>query len=443
MADENKRDDSPAVLTDPGKWWEFLDSETYAVKPGLPGAQRVTSDMLDWKALSATQRRAPLGFGYFNRCDSCGQAAPPDLTFCVHCGGRPISPQPIRRFSLVIKEIPDAGVRDAVAEWLTRSGHDLKLAEVTKMLGALPAVFNLDVRKDRAAAIVARLADLGVGARAFPVEDVSSLMVRETAETIVREPTQWAVYGAIVLGTLGLFWVWGPLALVGVGALFWQFNARREWYGGRYRLDDELLLNQVAGFDAHVAQQAADELRRAHDKEIRKAFSLCLMEYYALNLLMRAEHDQYGAVLTAPQRALRELLEQVVETMARFGEIQRALEAHEPARLRARLAEVEQRLQQVTDPRTRVLLEEELGHLEVQRAQHERLSGLRESFLSRMQAMGDSLEALRRRLAQAQALRQSLEVRMEDVLKELDDELDIFEQTFAELEPAVHVSGAR
>jgi hypothetical protein len=47
---------------------------------------------------------------------------------------------------------------------------------------------------------------------------------------------------------------------------------------------------------------------------------------------------------------------------------------------------------------------------------------------------------MRSRMTHVSAVREGMDVRMEDVLKELDDDLEVFEQTFAELEPAVHIT---
>lgn len=443
MADDSKRRGAGEVLTGDDKWWEFFDAQTYEVKTDLPVSRKVTSDMLDWRAMSTTQRKAPLGFGFFNRCEACGQAAPPDLTFCVYCGGTPISPQSIQRFSIVIKEIRDASAREQLAEHIAASGQDLKLAEVDAMLEELPAVFNLDVRRDRAAAICARLADIGVGARAFPLEDVSTLMVKETAETILRDRKETVTFAAMMALTVVAAAIWAPLFIAGIGAVVWRFLGRRDWYNGHYALSDRRWLNQLAGFEPGVADQAADELRRTRDAEVRRAFSSCLIEYYMLSNLMGRVSDHYGGVLSPAEKALRELLEQIVDMVAQFGAIQRQLETYEPARLRSRMADVQQRLETVSDARAAGFLREELEHLHAQQTQVERLAALRLSFVERLESMAGSLEALRHRMAQANALREKFEVRMEDVLKELDDELEVFEQTFSELEPAVHIPEGR
>lgn len=441
MSNESTDELGDKLLTDDRKWWEFLDPDTYDVKGDLPTVKRVTSDMLDWTSLRATQRRLPIGFGFFNRCRECGQPAPPDLTFCVHCGGQPMSPQSVKRYSIVIKELRDHDARDRVAEIIASSGFDLKLGEVTIMLDALPAVFNVDVRKDRVAAIVARLSELGVGSRSFASEDISTLMLKETFETIVRDTPQTMTFLGVLVGSLVLgFFVYWPLALIGFGFLAWLFHNRREWYDSRYRLDDVQLLNHLAGFDDDVARQAAELLRRTKDSEIRRSFTTCLMEYYALHQLMRQQTDHYEGVLSVSDAALRDLMTKIVETMSRFSSLHSALEGLDPASGRARLAEIESRIAATMDEGTLKFLEQEKSHVQAQKNQVEKVGAAREQFAARMHAMAGSLEAMRSRMTHVSVMREGMEVRMEDVLKELDDELDVFEQTFAELEPAVHIS---
>ena len=441
MNDESNDEISNKLLSDDRKWWDFLDADTYEVKSDLPRVTRVTSDMLDWTSLLATERRSPIGFGFFNRCRECGQPAPPDLTFCVHCGGQPVSPQSVKRYSIVIKELRDIEARNRVAEIIASSGYDLKLGEVTVMLDELPAVFNVDVRKDRVAAIVARLSEFGVSSRSFASEDISTLMLKETLETIQRDKSQLLKFVGVLLASIALgFWVYWPLTLLGLGFLAWLFAGRREWYDARYRLDDVHLLNNLAGFDDGVALQAAELLRRTRDAEIRKSFTTCLMEYYALHQMMRQQTDHYSGVLSASETGLRDLMSTIVETMGRFGALYATLESLDPARGRSRLAEISQRMAATTDSGTLKFLEQEQHHVQAQQRQVENLHLVRGKFAARMHAMAGSLEAMRNRMTHVSAVRENMDVRMEDVLKELDDDLEVFEQTFAELEPAVHIS---
>lgn len=441
MSDDFKKtEQSGDVLSDGAKWWEFLDPQTNQIRSDLPTATRVSSDMLDWTALRETERHHAVGFGFYNRCNTCGKPAPPDFTFCVHCGGTPISAQSIKRYSVVIKELRDDAAKAEVADIITTCSSEVNLGEVTAMLDELPAVFNVDARRDRVVTIVARLGELGAASRSFPVEDITTLMLKETFESILRDPKQLVMFAVLLATTAALGWVWGPLVLLGLGFAAWRFVERRKWYDSRYRLDDTRLLNIFCGFDDATAKLAAEVLQRTRDAEIRGSFTKCLMEYYTLHQLMRQHGDHYEGVLSTTAEILRDLIEQIVETMTRFDALQRALEGHEPARLRSRIADVNQRRAQTNDPRTLQFLDQELEHLSAQIRQLEAMGRAREAFANRMSAMAHSLEALRRRLSNVSAMRQSLDVPMDEVLRELDNELNVFEQTFAELEPAVYVS---
>ncbi|MEZ4459479.1 MAG: hypothetical protein R3E66_07065 [bacterium] len=441
MSDDSKNGDRPApVLTDGSKWWDFMDPTTNQVRTDLPTATRVTSDMLDWTSIRSTERNRAIGFGFYNRCNTCGQPAPPDFTFCIHCGGLPISPQSMKRYSIVIKDFDSEDAKQKVAEILASCGDGIRVGEVNAMLDELPAVFNVDARRDRVVTIVARLAELGVSSRSFPIEDISTLMLKETFETIARDTKQLAMFIGVLLLSVAAGFLWLPLSLVGLGFLAWRFHQRRNWYDTHYRLNDTQLLNIFCGFDDHTAEQAADVLRRTRDNDVRRWFTKCLMEYYSLHEFMRMHDDHYGGVLSGSRVALHELIEQVVETVTRFEGIQNALQGHDPARLRARLADVVQRANQNTDARTAQFLDQERHHLEAQVRQIETMRVTRDAFVARMEAMAQSLEALRNRVSNATAMRNDTDVSMEQILRALDDELDTFEQTFAELEPAVHIT---
>jgi hypothetical protein len=83
------------------------------------------------------------------------------------------------------------------------------------------------------------------------------------------------------------------------------------------------------------------------------------------------------------------------------------------------------------DSTTQRLLADEERHLQKTLDQATRLPEIRANFGDRLRAMSSSLEAMRQRLTTMFASNQMIdEIPMEAILRELDEELEIFEETF-------------
>ncbi len=423
------------LLSGDGKWWEFLDPETYQVKDNLPAATRSSSGMIDWSKAQKKRSPGPLGFGFFNRCDACGHPCPPDFTFCVHCGGNPRAPQSIYTYTIVIKEVDNPAARDAVAEIITEASHDLQLAEVSKILDELPAVFNVHERKDRIGAVLTRFAELGVYGKAFNVQDPSIPWISETFETILRDPKILVLaLAAIAASVASLVFVGWGLFFVSLLALFGLFYYRLTWFRGRYEFDVNRVLDRCSGFDG-IRSDAVDRLSRIQDDDVRGQLTICLMEYYALHTQFRAYESEYGDVLLRSDHALRELMEQILSVSGKFADLEFHLAGIEPAALNQRAAALQQKLESA-GPTEADLIQKELATLNKERQQYGQMKDLMQQFRQRMRALASAMEALRVRVASVRRERDARfeEIPMEAILRELDDELEVFEQTVHALE---------
>lgn len=424
------------LLTDDGKWWEFLDPETYEVKDNLPTPTRSSSDLIDWSKKRETQRRSTLGFGYFNRCDKCGQPSPPDFSFCPRCGGTPHGPGPGQLWSVIITEFESETSKVAAAEIIAESGHELGVNEVHAMLEQTPAVFNMYERKGRVHALVQKLAEIGVYSKSFPVSDPSIPWIRETAESVTRDTKMLAAFSAAIAIALGLgVFVSGWFYFIGlatVAAMGWK---RFQWYKERYQIDPNAALDRINGFDGGLADETRSLLRDIRDEEMREYLSICVMEYYTLHQQFRKHEEVYGDVLLRSRHALHDLFEQILNACRRYADLTFHMDGVEPAQLRARIGELRsQRAGQ--DPRAAKLIDDEIDHLKKEGRQYNKMKELAAKFKERMRALTGSIEALRLRmqsLKTAEAARAE-DVSTEEILAELDDELQVFEKTFHSLE---------
>lgn len=424
------------LLTDDNKWWEFLDPETYEVKDNLPTATRASSDLIDWSKRRATERRGTLGFGFFNRCDQCGQPSPPDFSFCPRCGGTPTSPGPGQLWTVIIKEFENETSMQAAAEILAESGHDLGVNEVYRMLSAPPAVFNMYERKGRVHALVQKLAEIGVYSKSFPVTDPSIPWITETAESVARDTRALALFSGVVAATfaLGIFvsgWFY-VIGLATLAALGWR---RFQWYKRRYQINPNTALDRINGFDGGLADETRQLLADIRDKEMREYLSICIMEYYTLHQQFRKHEEVYGDVLLRTRHALHELYEQILNACRRYADLTFHMDGVEPAALRSRISELRSK-RAGKDARALKLIDDEIAHLKSEGRQYNKMKDLAQKFRERMQALTGSIEALRVRmqsLKTAEAARDE-DVSMEEILAELDDEMQVFEKTFHALE---------
>jgi chromosome segregation ATPase len=140
--------------------------------------------------------------------------------------------------------------------------------------------------------------------------------------------------------------------------------------------------------------------------------------------------------MAGTQDTLVELLDQILQSCARYQRVERFLAQARPAELESRISSLDSEIAQASGAETRGFLEREREALRGQLAAHRRLMGVAEDFRARLQAMTRQLEALRARL---ETMRANVSARWEDiplerVLAELDDELVVFEQTFEDIE---------
>jgi hypothetical protein len=419
------------LLTDGGKWWEFLDPETYDVKEDLPAATRSSSDKLDWSRIEE-KRPGPVGFAFFNHCSDCGQGVPPDFTFCVHCGGDPRSTDRPETYSVVIAGFEGEG-RESAVELFVSAGTGLEPDEVDAILDAPPAVFNVTARRDQAAALVAKLAEVGIQARTFPVDDPSIPWIQEAVESIARQTWKLAGMMVVLLSTIAVSYYWSlfflPIGLLAIGAFIVQ---ELRWYRSRYHVDVRRLLELLTGFDAETARIARETLRNLGDREVRKHVTVCLMEYYTLTQQIRSHDAVYGGVLQNARFALEELMADVLTLAHRYGKLDAYVASHPPARLEQKIEDL--RVRRADDRHAAEMIEKEIAVLHDQLEQVRKMDESRRAFRERLGTLARSMEQIRNRIAtvRARASRDAwTEIGVDDALRELEQEFEVFEETFA------------
>lgn len=419
------------LLTGDAKWWEFLDPQTYEVRDDLPRPTHSSSEQLDWSRKKT--RRGPVGFAYFNHCNSCGQGVPPDFTFCVHCGGLARSTSRAQTFTIVIARLEGERAQETAEELFTTAGHDLSVEEVSALFAELPAVFNVTARRDQVAALTAKLSETGIAARAFSVDDVSVPWFRETCESLIRKTGMLFLALGVFAAGIILSWFWSPVALLlAIGALVGIFVRELRWYRERYHVDHEVLLQLLTGFDPMTAKVARETLQLMSDREARQSVTVCLMEYYTLTHQIRSHRDVYGAVLDRTGEALEELMADVLVLAHRYAKMDDFLRSHRPAALQQRLDEL--REQAFTDPATAKMVAAEVAALEEQLATMRQMEDARQTFRERLSTLARSMESMRSRFAavRAQPSTEAFErLEFEEALQELDEEFEVFEETFA------------
>lgn len=439
--DEERDDFDSQLLTDVDKWWEFLDPVTYEVKDGshARGVASATADRLDWTAVRKTERRGPVGFGFFHRCGDCGRPVPPDITFCVHCGGQPHGFQKSDPYTVVIKKFEDDEAEQKCVELLLAGSSEISADELRRIVSRPPVVFNVRAQREQVAALVARMAEMGVYARSFSTDDPSIPWFTETAESFTRRPAAALVLVAILGLTLlfSIFYSWGifPFGLIALGFFF---HSQMQWFKGRYHFAVGRLLRTITGFDAGRAAEASDILKSLRDEEVRGSLTVAMMEYYTLQQALRTHDSMYAHAIGPGRDLLVELLDQILQSCARFQRIEQFLGQARPTEMEQRIVSLQAEVEAANDAKTRGFLERELTAVTEHLETHRRLQSIRDDFRARLKAMTRSLETLRSRL---ETVRANVSARWEDVdmeaiLAELDDELVVFEQTFEEIEMA-------
>lgn len=423
------------ILTGDGKWWEFLDPETYQKPEGLQAANRTTSDQLDWSRAPERRRAGPVGFSFFTHCADCGQGVPPDFTFCVQCGGDPRSNRRPEVFSLVLKSFDNPQAQGDAADLIVQSGVDLERAEITRILDQPPAVFNVVATQDQVAALTAKLAEVGISAKGFAVEDASVPWVQETFESIFRQPPKLGVFALLAAATaLGWVAAWW-LSIVGIVALVAFFVRELIWYQSRYALQINRLLELVTGFDHETAMVARETLRSMSDREARGYVTSCLMEYYSLTQQIRAHAAVYGEVLSRSQRALGELMADVLGLAHRYARMDDFVAQNPPAALEQKIGRLQDSLP--SDQAARAMSERQITVLQGQLEAVRTMDASRQTFRERLRALATSMESLRHRIATVRVQPSEeawRELHMEEALRELEDEFTIFEETLEVVE---------
>jgi hypothetical protein len=422
------------LLTDGGKWWEFLDPETYEVRDDLPTVSRSSSDKLDWSRIE-TRRPGPVGFAYFNHCSDCGQGVPPDFTFCVHCGGDPRSADRMKTYSVVIAELEGDG-HDAAVELFSAVDAEIDAAEVDAIVSELPAVFNVTARRDQAAALVAKMAEVGIRARTFGVDDPSIPWIREAIESIVRQPPKLLGMVAVLVGAVAASVFWSlaaiPFAVIIVGALI---GLELRWYRRHYHVDVRRLLELLTGFDAETARIARETLRSLADRDARRYVTVCLMEYYTLTQQLRSHQSVYGDVLDNARFALESLMADVLTLAHRYAGLDSFVAAHPAAKLEQRIED--RRIQKTEDRQAARMLEQEIEVLEDQLRQVRAMEESRRAFRERLASLARSMEQLRTRIASVRARSSAHgwnDLGVDETLRDLEREFEVFEETFAAME---------
>lgn len=425
MSDDFRED----LLTGDEKWWEFLDPQTYEVRSDLPNATYASSSALDWTR--ASRPTGPVGLGFYMHCSLCGQRVPGDFTFCVHCGGAPRSRQPVRTHTVVITDVEGEAARDAAAELVAQAGHGLEVAEVTRMFADLPVVFNVTAPRDQVVALAARLAEIGVSARAFSVDDPSIPWLRETAESLIRDTPKLlaglaACAAGIVFAAFGHWIIAVPALLAVVGLFAYQLR----WYRQRYHVDAPTMLQYLTGFDPQTAAVTRETLAQMADRDARRYVTVCLMEYYTLTQQFRAHGALYGDVLARAAEALEELMADVLTLAHRYARMDSFLRANPIPAVEQRLTDVEAR--SASDPSARTIFAAEAEALHGQLQKLRQMEGARAAFREQLVALAEAMESMRRRFAAVRAQPSAEAFRdlaIAEALQELEDEFAIFEET--------------
>lgn len=417
------------LLTGDSKWWEFLDPLTYEVKE-LPVATRSSGHELDW----STRRNSgvPVGFSFVNHCGDCGQKVPPDFSFCVHCGGAPRGSSTVRTFAVVVTHLEGDFARDAAIELLTTANRNLKAQELVPLLRDLPMVFNTVGRVEQLSALVAKLSELGIAAKAFPTDDPSVPWIRETVESFSRNTPKVVMFAAVLMaGIVGALRLSPILLFLAFGVVGGLFVRELQWYRRRYHVQLDALQLTLSGFDEETAAVTRQALRSISDRDVRRNVTVCLMEYYTLTQQFRVHAAVYGDVLIRSARGLEELMADVLAVAHRYGRLDAFLRANPREMLQERIDELQQSAPGDRDAQR--IAAAEVTVLQEQLASMAKMEETAKAFGEQLAVLAQSMESMRRRFSAVRA-RPSLEafeaLRFEETLRELDQEFEVFVETF-------------
>ncbi|GEM_PF-5759991 len=413
------------LLIDDGKWWDFMSADS-GIK-SLDGPSEDYSDQLDWsKKRALDQMRGPVGLGFFHRCIQCNKALPPDLTFCIHCGGQPRTTQSAQEYAIIIKGSEDRFAIDEAALWISSSIPKTNVKEIGAILADPPAVFTISARQEQISTLCARMNDIGIYASAHCADEVPINWVRETAESVVRTPLKIGIALGMVLASLGIMFFVSLWMIPVLLALVFVLGQRElVWYKRKYRIQIYPALNHASGFDHQLSEESIYLLEHLRDPEIKRLLSICLMEYYALSQGFRAEQSVYGDVLEQARGDLFLLLENIFNICEKFINLEKL---EHPKVIQQKVLELQSR--------DKTIFGDQIREFQRQVSVAEKNLVMMDKTKSQFEVITLKLEALRTRFLQIRDSKYGHpeEIRLEDILEELDKELEIAEQTIQSVE---------
>lgn len=415
------------LLTGDGKWWEFLSEENQIQQLDLPTED--FSDQLDWsKKRALDQVRGPVGLGFYHRCIQCNKAVPPDLTFCVYCGGIPRADRRPQEFAIVISGSEDDFSINEAALWISASIPGTKRSEIESILSDPPAIFSIVARRDQVSTLCARMNDIGIYATGHLIADAPINWIRETLESAFRSPAKIAVIASIIIASvvIFLFLSWLLLPLLFAGA--WGLSVLElKWYQQKYTMEVQPALNHASGFDQGLTEESIFLLQNIRDAEIRHLLSLCLMEYYSLSQGFRSEQSVYGDVLESARSNLNQLLESIFNICEKYQQLEKL---EHPKVIQQRVLELKSR------PNAQSVFMDQITEFERHVKVAEKNLIAMEKIKAQFHVISLKLEALRTRFLQVRDTRygNSDNYDLESILVELDLELEIAEQTIEAVE---------
>jgi hypothetical protein len=381
-------------------------------------------DRLDRLPLFGAQ---PLGSA---PCLGCQALIPRDLSLCFYCGhpARPLTrPRPML---LVIDAVHDPDTRAELLRVLGAAAPGLDGATLASALGEPPAVFAADAAPELMEVACARLQELGVVAWYEPLETTSAPLMREVFEAALRERAlvKRAAAAAALLAALAL---WSPV--VGLPALMVAalalYARQRVAYVRRYHVMPLRMLDELSGLGARAAH-VTRALKALHDETARHQLTACLISYHAIWRQLTAADPMQRRLLGRLRADLADLLDQLLDACIRYGELQAFAASHDLAQLDAQLAALEAAMPE--DPRALELRQRQLAQRRQQRATLARVLDGLPLMREQLGAMAASLEALRARtiaLTLRRSGAQDEDADLSALLFDLDEEVEIFEQT--------------
>lgn len=456
-ADSSQRERAPSERDPPRRdagllmhgeeaWWHFLEARDRG-ELLEPGSVDEDEPLLELEEVGRIAQRNQfdarpsfqVSYTQSLRCDKCSAQIPADLTFCVYCGAAPRFMAAMRGHVLVVEEIEEPDILEELGGIIEQGNAHLQARELRHALAQPPAVFYFQGRDEHADAFVTRLHELGIRARTMPSSRPDVPMVREVAESILRN--RWALsVWAVVL----LLWSGSTLFLSPVIALGGFFITmliviyiQSEQYTVRYRIDVVGVLNALTGFDSDMVRQASQTLLKLQDEQVKELLTRSLMEYYAIWRRLAAARVEVRPMLGDVKESLDELMIQILGSCVRYAELHQYSAQQDMDRLDASIEELEaKRRRGGGDATTSAQLRELQAHREVLL----QTSAVLAPFRERLERMWRSLESLRRRvsaltLQEGVAGISSREEEIQTILATLDTELDACEEVLDVVSP--------